>query len=69
MGSFSKFVAFFGEPPRIEISGGIVSIQLRSGRDITEMAMPIPVFARYAERSQRALRHHAEGREIIIVDD
>jgi hypothetical protein len=63
-------VEFVSETPRIEISAGIVKITARSGKaPISERAMSVPCFARYIERAQHALRQHAAGDEIVIVED
>ena len=65
----SSNVAYINEAPRIEISRGVVSIQLRSGNDVLEMAMSICNFARSVERSKRALKHYSDGDERVIIDD
>lgn len=69
MGSFAKIVPFVSEPPRIEISGGIATIQIRSGRDVTELVTTVCNLARSIERGQRALNCHAAGDDHIIIDD
>jgi hypothetical protein len=69
MGSISKIVAFYSEPPRFEISNGIVNIRLRSGGDVTEMAMPVCTFIRAIDRSQRAIKRYTAGAESVIIDD
>lgn len=69
MGNFTKFVPFFSEPPRIEISGGIVNIRLRSGAENTEMAMSVGNLIRAVERGQRAIKRYTDGDQTVIIDD
>lgn len=64
-----EFAAFVQEPPTIEISGGVALVRYRTGTLCAERAMSIPNLARAVDRAQRALKRHAAGEEIVIVDD
>jgi hypothetical protein len=69
MGSYSKFVAFFNEPARVEINDKVVTVMLRSGRDFIEFAMPLCVYAQNVQRGKRALERYSAGDQSIIIDD
>lgn len=64
-----EMVAYVSEAPRIHIIGGVAHIWARSGEIEIQRTMSIGNFAKYIERGQRALRHHAAGDEVIIIND
>lgn len=62
-------VPFIVTAPAIRIIRGVAHIRERSGGLAFEKTMPVECLTKYVERYQDALRQHAAGEEIVIVED